>query len=174
MSAFDRLLGELLRRDVRFVVIGVWGANYWARSAGTTFSTQDRDLFLPLEPANLLAAWEAACAMGYELWSGAEPLGEPLDLWLAERVVERRAGVKALRRDDENNVEVDFTLVMAGFDFEQVWAERRHFLVEGNEIPVARLVHIARSKTLCDRPKDRLFLATYEEALRSLLPDDPD
>jgi hypothetical protein len=99
VSAFDRLLEELLRRGVRFVVIGVWGANYWARSAGTTFATQDRDLFLPLEPANLLAAWEAARATGYELWSGAEPLGEPLDLWLAERVVERQAGVKALRRD---------------------------------------------------------------------------
>jgi hypothetical protein len=26
MSAFDRLLAELMRRGVRFVVIGVWGA----------------------------------------------------------------------------------------------------------------------------------------------------
>lgn len=170
---FLRLVEQLSSRGLRFVLIGVAGADYWARSGGTVFATQDRDLLLPLDPENLLGVWTACRYTGYELWSGNEPLGEPLDLWLAERVVERRAGVKAVHRD-EGGSEVDLTLVMAGFDFDAVWSARRVFKAHGVEVPVARLTHIVRSKTLCNRPKDRLFLATYEEALRSLLPDDPD
>jgi len=49
-----------------------------------------------------------------------------------------------------------------------VWAERRTFLVDGVEVPVARLTHIVQSKALADRPKDRLFLATYAEELRRM------
>jgi hypothetical protein len=44
--------------------------------------------------------------------------------------------------------------------------------VEGVEVPVARLRHIVDSKAAVGRPKDRLFLATHEEALRHLLKAD--
>lgn len=73
---FLRLVQGLLQRRVRFVLIGVAGADYWARSGGTVLTTQDRDLFLPLDSNNLLATWEAARETGFELWSGLEPLGE--------------------------------------------------------------------------------------------------
>jgi hypothetical protein len=58
---------------------------------------------------------------------------------------------------------------MAGFEFENVWNERGHFVVEGVEIPVARLTHIVESKAAAGREKDRLFLATHAEALGQLL-----
>jgi hypothetical protein len=58
---------------------------------------------------------------------------------------------------------------MAGFDFEAVWNERRTFEVDGVSVPVARLLHIVRSKEAADRDKDRLFLATHAEALKQLL-----
>ena len=61
---------------------------------------------------------------------------------------------------------------MAGFTFEEVWSERRTFLVEGVEIPVARLAHIVQSKAAAGRDKDRLFLATHEERLRALIRSD--
>jgi hypothetical protein len=60
---------------------------------------------------------------------------------------------------------VDLTLVMKGFEFETVWSERRSFVVEGADIPVARLLHIVRSKEATGRDKDRLFLATHADAL---------
>ena len=41
---------------MRFVVMGVSGANYYARSGGTLFKTRDPDLFLPPDPENLLCA----------------------------------------------------------------------------------------------------------------------
>lgn len=168
-GGFNRLLTALQGEGVRFVVIGVWGVNYWARSAGTVFATQDRDLFLPTDPDNEWKAWRACEAAGLELWCGGEPLDMPRDRVLAEQVVSRHALVRA---SAPGGLDVDLTLVMAGFDFESVWKERRIFRVEGIDVPVARLTHIVKSKAEAGRPKDRLFLATHEAALREMLGTD--
>jgi len=63
---------------------------------------------------------------------------------------------------------------MAGFEFDPVFARRRTFLVEGVPIPVALLRDIVASMAAAGRPKDRLFLATHAEALRSLAGQEPD
>jgi len=162
---FYRLLESLRKARVRFVVIGVWGANYHAHSAGVIFTTEDRDLFLPADPANALRAWRVCRAEGFQLLCGDEPLGEPLDRFLAEGVVSRRALVRATG----NDLVIDLTLVMAGFAFEDVWARRRTFTVDGVKVPVASLSDIVASKAAVGRPKDQLFLATHEDALRQLL-----
>ena len=151
------------------MVIGVAGANYYAGSGGTLFVTQDRDLLLPLEPDNLLRAWRSCRDSGLNLCAGDEPLGDPLDLDLARRVVEHQA---ATRATDAHGLEIDLSPVMAGFTFEEVWNERRTFQVEGVEIPVAHITHIVQSKAAAGRDKDRLFLATHEERLRALMGDD--
>ena len=150
---------------VRFVVIGVWGANYHAHSAGVIFTTEDRDLFLPPDPVNELKAWKVCRRERLELWCGGEPLGEPLDAFLAERIVSNRALVRAQGKD----LLIDLTLVMAGFEFETVWSARRAFRVHGVDVPVAALRDIVASKAAAGRPKDQLFLATHEDALRQLL-----
>ena len=102
---------------------------------------------------------------GFELWSGGEPLGQPLDTFLAEKVVSNRALVRA----SGNDLLIDLTLVMAGFEFEDIWARRRTFRVQGVDVPVAALSDIVASKAAVGRPKDQLFLATHEDALRQLL-----
>ena len=66
-------------------------------------------------------------------------------------------------------LQIDLTLVMKGFDFDQVWCDRRVFVVDGVEIPVARLRHIVESKHAAGRDKDKLFLATHRDALEQLL-----
>jgi predicted nucleotidyltransferase len=160
---FVSLVAALNRRRVQFVVIGVWGVNYYG-SGSTHFHTEDRDLFLPTDPDNELKAWLSCRSEGFELWCGDEPLGRPVDRVLAEQVVSRRALVRA----EGHGLLVDLTLVMAGFTFEDVWPRRRLFKVEGIALPVARLRDIVASKAAAGRPKDRLFLATHEEALREL------
>jgi hypothetical protein len=160
------LVRVLREHAVRFVLIGVAGANYYALGGSTIFTTEDRDLFLPPDPDNLVQCWAACESVGLDLWSGDEPLDSPRDRWLAERVIARLAAVKAT---DRSELAVDLTLVMAGFDFETVWKERREFVVDGNPIPVARLLHIVTSKHAVGRDKDRLFLATHREALQELL-----
>jgi predicted pyridoxine 5'-phosphate oxidase superfamily flavin-nucleotide-binding protein len=146
------------------VVIGVSGVNHYAQTAGLVFATQDRDLFLPLDPDNALRAWQTCRDEGLELWCNDEPLGKPMDRILAEQVISRRALVRA----EGQGLLVDLSLVMAGFAFDDVWPRRRVFKVEGVEIPVASLKDIVASKAAAGRPKDRLFLATHEEALREL------
>jgi hypothetical protein len=155
----------LARASVRFLVIGVQGVNHYARSAGTLFTTQDHDLFLSPSPSNEVRAWKVCRSLGFDLWCGPEPLGAPLDRFLAERIVERRALVRA----EGQGLQIDLTLVMAGFEFASVWRRRRVFTVEGVRVPVARLTDIVASKAAAGRPKDRLFLATHEEALRELI-----
>ncbi len=166
MDPFARLAKALRARQVRFAVIGVSGANFYARSGGALFTTQDQDLFLPLDPENLLRAWQSCDGVGLSLRAGDERLDSPRDFQLAGAVVERRAGTSAT---DDEGLQIDLSLVMAGFDFERVWSSRRTFLVDDVEIPVARLTDIVNSKAKAGREKDRLFLATHAEALRELL-----
>ena len=160
---FVSLVAALNRKRVRFLVIGVWGVNYYG-SGSTDFHTEDRGLFLPSDPKNDLRAWQSCRGEGFDLWCGDEPLGEPMDRLLAEQVVSRRALVRA----DGHGLLIDLTLVMAGYAFDDVWARRRVFKVEGVALPVASLRDIVASKAAVGRPKDRLFLATHEEALREL------
>ena len=167
MTTFAPLAHELAQAGVRYVLIGVSGVNLYAHDAGVVFSTMDRDLFLPPDSVNLQAAWSVCEKRGLRLTSSGEPLDEPRDLFLAERVVERRASTRA---DDGSELVVDLTLSMTGFEFEEVWEQRTVFLLEGVEVPVARLAHIVASKAAAGREKDRLFLATHAEALRKLLP----
>lgn len=165
MDKFLDLIVALRRADVRFVVIGLAGVNYWAFQGGQIFTTTDRDLFLPLDSDNELRAWETCEQLGFELWSGNEPLDKPRDRFLAERVVERQVAVSASSGD----VAVDLSLTMAGFSFEDVWKDHRNFSIDSVEVPVARLTHIVESKRIANRPKDRLFLETHADVLRQLL-----
>jgi hypothetical protein len=57
------LLCAFHTRSVRFVLIGVAGANHYAPSGQAAFITQDHDLFFPLDPDNLVLAWEACATL---------------------------------------------------------------------------------------------------------------
>jgi hypothetical protein len=165
MKQLTRLFEELERRHVRYAAMGVWGANHYARSPAGVVSTQDTDLFLPQDPGNLIEAWTAAETVGLELWSGAEPLDRPRDLVLARAVVSRRALTRAFGEDE---LIVDFSLVMGSFEFEQIWPSRKRFSIEGVDVVVASLLHIVQSKAAAGRLKDIAYLATLDEELRQL------
>jgi hypothetical protein len=160
------LARALAERSVRYVLIGVSGANLYGPGGQAVFTTEDFDLFLPRDPDNLVDAWSACEQVPLELWLSNEPLDRPRDRWLAEHIVERAALTRATGPDD---LMVDFTLVMKGFDFETIWPERRIFMIEGVPLPTARLAHIVTSKQAAGREKDHLFLATHRDALEQLL-----
>lgn len=150
---------------VRYVLIGVSGANLYGPTGQAVFTTDDFDLFLPADPDNLVKAWTSCEVANLDLWIGNEPLDRPRDRWLAERVSERLA---LTRVTGPNALAADLTLVMKGYEFETVWQERREFLIEEAAVPVARLLHIITSKHAAGRDKDRLFLATHRDALEQL------
>ena len=148
MDPFTALAGALSATGVRYLVIGVWGANYYAPSGNAMFMTPERALFLPAGPDNLLEAWRVCETNGFRLFVGSEPLDTPHDGALARTVVGRRALTRA---SDGATTDVDLSLVMSGFEFEEVWLARRMFEVEGVAIPVARLSHIVESKARAGR-----------------------
>lgn len=67
-------------------------------------------------------------------------------------------------------LDVDLSLVMAGFGFETVWTERRVFVVDGVDIPVARLPY--RRIETCGRsrqgPTTRRLAGNRERCITSL------
>lgn len=119
---FAPLARELAARSVRYVLIGVSGANFYAPAGQAVFTTQDFDLFLPPDPDNLVRAWAACAHTGLELWLVNEPLDRPRDRWLAERMIQDRTLTRASGPD---YLEVDFTLVMKAFDLQCVEREAR-------------------------------------------------
>lgn len=141
---FSPLVRSLANRSVRYVLIGVSAANWYTPRQAPKFVTDDWDLFLPPDADNLVQAWAACDDVGMDLWLGNEPLDRPRDRWLAERIVGRR-GLTRVTGPDE--LQVDLTLVMQGFDFEAVWTERRMFTLEGLDVPTARLTHIIEIET---------------------------
>ena len=68
------LAGELAGHSVRYVLIGVSGANLYAPTGQTTFVTKDFDLFLPSDSDDLVRAWSACEDAGLDLWLDGEPL----------------------------------------------------------------------------------------------------
>jgi hypothetical protein len=163
LSPFARALGV---RGARYVLIGVSAANLYGPAGQAVFATEDFDLFFQPDAPNLVNAWLACDDVGLDLRVSEEPLDRPRDEWLANRVIERRA---AMRGTGANDLVVDLTLEMAGYDFATVWNERRQFIIDDANIPVARLLHIVTSKHAAGRDKDRLFLATHRDALEQLL-----
>ena len=66
--SFEHLAAILNEAGVRYVVIGVAGANYWARSEHTVLTTKDFDDFLSAQAENAVNAWRAAEASGLDLF----------------------------------------------------------------------------------------------------------
>ena len=79
--------------------------------------------------------------------------------------------VNALLRADARFVVMDVCSRIVIYD---VWSRRRTFIIDGVEIPVASLADIVQSKADAGREKDRLFLATHEDALQQLFGDGAD
>lgn len=166
-SELARLVEHFDARHVQAVLIGVHGADLHARKSGKRFQTKDTDFFLPLDPANLLGAWEACTGAGFSLWSGPEPLDSPRDLELAMQVVATRSLTVAMSPTDGR---VDLTLVMGSLHFEDVWLRRRVLPEEsGVWVDVARLKDILRSKRDSGRTKDAAFLRKNAAILRELV-----
>ena len=67
MHPLSRLARSLGLRGVRFVLIGVSGANLYAPSGQAVFATEDLDLFLPPDAENLVNAWLTCDDSGVDL-----------------------------------------------------------------------------------------------------------
>jgi hypothetical protein len=161
-----RLFRELERGRVRYLLIGVGGADVHAEKLGERLLTKDLDLFLPRSAENLLACWEACERARYTLWSRGEPLDQPRDLWLARRVVSFAALTTAQPSD---GVPADLTFVMGAFEFEDVWLRRTEGFPDGVGVDLARFADIVAAKRHAGRDKDLRFLQENADLVARIL-----
>ena len=162
---YVRACRNLEKAGVRYVIVGAFGVDLYARDAGCVINTQDCDLLLPPDPAGLSRAIAVLKKLGYSLEAGGEPVDQDLDL--IRGIVRALGCVRAVKK----SARIDLPLEIAGCRFESLWKRQRRVKVGGVTLRVAPLRDILRSKKLADRPKDRLFLATFEDALKQLLKD---
>jgi hypothetical protein len=83
MDLLALLAGALHEHSVRFVLIGVAGANYYAQGGATLFTTEDRDVFLPSDPTGCSTSCSrntqsAATRIGYSSRRTKEALNDLL------------------------------------------------------------------------------------------------
>lgn len=166
MHAYVEVCCLLGKARVPYVIVGAFGVNLYAERAGLVVSTLDCDFLLPPDAGALARALDALQAHGYDFEAGGEPfLPDPE---LLQGVVRARANIVARKQ----GIQIDLALEIAGCDFPSLWKRRRRFKVESAVMCVAPLEDILRSKKLAGRPKDRLFLETYRDALEKLLRSD--
>jgi hypothetical protein len=163
VNPYARACRDLEKAGVRYVIVGAFGANLYARDAGCVITTQDCDLLLPPDPEGLSRAIAVLKKLRYSLEAGGEPVDQDPDL--VRGIVRALGCVRAVKK----NARIDLPLAIAGCTFESLWKRQRRVRVGSVTVRVAPLRDILRSKKLADRPKDRLFLATFKDALEQLL-----
>lgn len=159
VSGYARALAALARAGVRFVLVGVGGINFYARSPAQAFMTLDVDALLAPTVENLRRAFRALDELGFAFEAGREPFVDLDDELVLRRVIERGACVNARHAE---GVQIDLMTSIAGFDFASLSEDATTFEVAGTPVRVGRLEKLLESKATSGREKDRAFLSAFE------------
>ncbi len=158
VSGFARALAALGEAGVDFVVVGVGGINFYARTPSDALATLDVDALLAPSAENLFRALSVLSALGYEFEAGGEPFIDLDDRHVLRRVLENGASLSAIHRDAG---EIDLLTSISGFEYADLAADAATFEVAGASIQVGRLEKLLRSKEASGRPKDIEFLKAF-------------
>jgi hypothetical protein len=157
-SGFARALAALREAGVDFVVVGVGGINFYARTPGEVYATVDLDTLLRPAAENLAAALHALSGLGYEFEAGGEPFLDIDDDEVLAQVVSRGAALTAIHPGEG---QIDLMTSMAGFSYEELSADATPFRVWEVEVRVGSLEKLLHSKERSGRPKDVEFLRAF-------------
>ena len=166
-SGFARALAALNEASVSYVVVGVTGINFYARTPAEAYATLDLDTLLEPHIENLKKALRALTDLGYEIESAGEPFLDTSDESTLQTVIRNGATLSAVHGSDG---QVDLLLSISGSSWAEFASDATTFAVAGTEVRVGSLERLLRSKEASGRPKDRAFLQLF--AARSV--DDED
>jgi len=157
-SGFARALAALSESDVDFVIVGVGGINFYARTPSEAFSTLDLDALLAPSAANLAQALRVLAGLGYAFEAGGEPFIDLDDEIILRRVIENGASISAIHPEDG---EIDLLTSITAFDYASLSTDAAEFEVAGSSVHVGQLEKLLRSKEASGRPKDLEFLRAF-------------
>lgn len=159
VSGFTRALVALAQAGVRFVVVGVGGVNFYARTPAQAYMTLDLDVLLAPTVENLRRALASLADLGFAFEAGREPFLDREDELVLQRILERGAVLSSISPE---GVQLDLMTSISGFDFAALSEDATTFEVAGTPIRVGRLEKLLASKAKSGRKKDRAFLAAFE------------
>jgi hypothetical protein len=163
MTEFDPIpiVETLVRHDVRFVVIGGYGAYLQA----APFPTYDIDITPEQSRANL----DRLSSALHELGARVRTPGEPEGLAFAHSGASLAAATVWNLQTDHGDLDISF--VPNGTNgYEDLTVDADEVSIHGVEVRVASLADIIRSKQAANRPKDQRVLPTLREILASRNP----
>ena len=155
---FQASLEALVRAGVDFVIVGVTGINFYARTPSEAVATLDVDLLIQPQVDNLRSAFQTLEQLGFRFEGGGEPFLDIDDPRSLERIIRAGARISAIH---ETAGELDLMLSIAGFQFDELRREAARFQIAGTEILVGSLEQLLRSKEIAGRPKDLEFLRAF-------------
>ena len=158
VSGFARALASLGEAEVEFVVVGVGGINFYARTPADAYATLDVDAFLAPIADNLRRALGVLASLGYSFEAGSEPFVDLDDVLVLRRIVENGASLSAIH---PKSGELDLLTSISGFSYAELSEDAATFEVAGTEVRVGRLEKLLRSKEASSRPKDVEFLRAF-------------
>jgi hypothetical protein len=159
VSGFLRALTALAEAGVAYVIVGVGGINFYARTPAQAYATLDLDVLLEPTPANLRRALEALRRLGYAFEAGREPFVDFQDEAALATIVRQGATLRALHPDAG---EVDLLLSIAGSSYQTLATDAVEFRVSDVRVRVGALEKLLASKRASGRPKDVAFLRAFE------------
>ena len=116
MDPYVEVCRRFEEEGIPYVIVGVFGINFYARQMGEIITTGDCDILVPAKQKGLRKALQTLLAMSFALEAGGEPLPK-LDSVLLKGILQARAVVRAERSD----ARIDLCTQVAGSSFEELW-----------------------------------------------------
>ncbi len=167
---------ELLRAfgaaEIRYVLVGIAGANCWARDGSLVASHATHEIVVEPVADTLTKALCILREQGYTLREDFTRLPDPLPEDFARDVAASLRSTSAYRLRDQTLVRIHTTI--PGFTFEDLWREHRTFRVGDLQLQVARLRHILASMNERNTGTDRLAVARWSQGMHDLFVPNPE
>lgn len=158
---FEPLLADLVRANVRFVVVGGLAVVI----QGYARLTADVDLVVALDPENATRAIDALLARGLRPLLPVNAHDFADEPTRTEWVETRNMEVFSLR-DANNPLLVVDLFAREPIPFGELWSRADRVTLGGQEVRVACIDDLIRLKRAANRPQDRIDIERLEEIAR--------
>lgn len=158
---YSIVLDEFNRKNIKYVVIGMSGINYYASNVREAFGTLDFDVFIKPTINNIKKTLFALNKLDYIITIGGH---EITNKTIADIIRQK----KTISASDPYGILIELILAVSGFTFSQMEKDAKIFMIGNIPIKVAQLTKLLASKKIANRSKDRLFLKRYEILLNTI------
>lgn len=158
-NPYRDMIEELNKEKVDYVLIGMAGINFYARSAADSFVTYDHDLFLRPTIRNVGKALAVFRKCGYKTLT--------VDGAISERnLADALRLKKTIIAANQDGIVFEILSAVSGFVFHQMADDASIFSDDGVLVRVGKLQKLLASKKAAGRQKDLQFLKRYEMLLK--------